>query len=70
MLRAIRNIFHGEPVAATESAKDLDTIEKVPAILLAAALLIVGLYPNILFNLFNEPKASKAPVTTALNEAP
>ena len=69
MLRAIRNIFHGEPVKSTESASDLDTSEKVPAILLAAALLIVGLYPNILFNLFNEvptsPKAATISATTA-----
>lgn len=70
MLRAIRNIFHGEPVKATESASDLDQRERVPAILLAAALLIVGLFPNLLFNLFNEPAAQKAPASAALNEAP
>ncbi|MGJ8722916.1 MAG: complex I subunit 4 family protein [Roseibacillus sp.] len=70
MLRAIRNIFHGEPVKATESATDLDTNEKVPAIILAAALLIVGLYPNILFNLFNEPSAPTTPAVVVATEAP
>ena len=68
MLRAVRNIFHGEPVRATESVKDLDLQEKLPAIILAVALLIVGLYPNILFNLFNEPPAA-GPSVTAANEA-
>ena len=65
MLRAVRNIFHGEPVELTKSATDLSLEEKAPAILLAAALLIVGLYPNILFNLFNEPPAVVTPVTAA-----
>ena len=36
MLRAIRSIFHGEPVKATESASDLEMDDKVPAIILAA----------------------------------
>lgn len=68
MLRAIRNIFHGAPVKSTESAPDLDTDEKVPAIILAIALLVVGLYPNILFNLFNEPSAPE-PLTATATEA-
>ena len=70
MLRAIRSIFHGEPVKATESASDLDMDDKVPAIILAAALLIVGLYPNLLFNLFNEPSVQAASVVVVANEAP
>lgn len=68
MLRAIRNIFHGEPVAATQSASDLSREEKLPAIILAVALLVVGLYPNILFNLFNEPSLPLAPTTVSLSE--
>lgn len=72
MLRAIRNIFHGEPVKVTESAEDLNDSEKLPAFILAAALLIVGLYPNILFNLFNEPSvtAIATPVAVVATEAP
>lgn len=70
MLRAIRNIFHGEPVKATESAKDLNLEEKIPAVVLAGALLVVGLYPNLLLNLFNEPVPKVIPVTTTLTDAP
>ena len=69
MLRAIRDIFHGAPVKTTESAPDLDTDEKVPAIILAVALLVVGLYPNLLFNFFNEPTAAAPPIIVA-SEAP
>ena len=70
MLRAIRNIFHGEPVKLTESASDLDRDDKVPAIILAAALLIVGLYPNILFNLFNDPATVTTPAVVVAAKAP
>ncbi len=66
MLRAIRSIFHGEPVKATESASDLTLNEKIPALLLAIALLAVGIYPNLLFNLFNEPPAKLAPTTASI----
>lgn len=48
MLRAFRNTFQGEEVTATENVTDLHWCEKVAPILLAAALLIVGLYPNLL----------------------
>ncbi len=51
MLRAYRNIFHGPTVKATESAPDLTLADRIPAVLLALALLAVGLYPNILLNL-------------------
>ena len=70
MLRAIRFIFHGETVKKTESATDLSREEHVSAIILAVTLLVVGICPNLLFNLFNEPTATGAPVTTVLNEAP
>lgn len=69
MLRAIRNIFHGQPVKSTESAGDLNREEKLPALILAAALLVVGLYPNLLFNLFNEPAVQVIPVTAAVTDA-
>lgn len=51
MLRAFRNTFQGGTVRSTESATDLTITEKAPAILLAAVLLVVGCYPNILLNL-------------------
>ena len=70
MLRAIRFIFHGETVKKTESAPDLSREEHVSAIFLAVALLVVGICPNLLFNLFNEPTTTGVPVTTVLNEAP
>ncbi|GHC63006.1 complex I subunit 4 family protein [Roseibacillus persicicus] len=69
MLRAVRNIFHAAPVKLTESAEDLNMSEKIPALILAAALLVVGLYPNILFNLFN-PTAEAVEPEVSLVEAP
>lgn len=48
MLRAFRNIFQGPEVRTTRDAKDLSPQDRSPAVLLAAVLLIVGLYPNIL----------------------
>jgi NADH-quinone oxidoreductase subunit M len=51
MLRAYRNIFQGPSVKASESADDLSLADRIPAMLLAAALLAVGLYPNLLLNL-------------------
>jgi NADH-quinone oxidoreductase subunit M len=51
MLRAFRNIFHGPAVKATEAAPDLTLLDRIPTVLLASALLAVGLYPNLLLNL-------------------
>ena len=51
MLRAYRNIFQGPGIASTEAAPDLSLTDRIPAILLAIALLAVGLYPNLLLNL-------------------
>lgn len=51
MLRAYRRIFQGESVKATESAADLSFADRIPALLLAVALLAVGLFPNLLLNL-------------------
>ncbi|MEM1084091.1 MAG: NADH-quinone oxidoreductase subunit M [Verrucomicrobiota bacterium] len=53
MLRAYRNIFQGPAVPSTESAADLSMADRVPAILLAVVLFIVGIFPNILLGLFN-----------------
>lgn len=51
MLRAYRRIFQGPAVPVTASAPDITTTERISAVLLAAVLLAVGLYPNVLLNL-------------------
>jgi len=51
MLRAYRKIFQGPSVKATEGSADLSFADRIPAVLLAVALLAVGLYPNLLLNL-------------------
>jgi NADH-quinone oxidoreductase subunit M len=51
MLRAYRKIFQGPAVRATETAADLTFADRIPVLLLAVALLAVGLYPNLLLNL-------------------
>jgi NADH-quinone oxidoreductase subunit M len=38
-------------VKSTESAADLTLADRIPAALLAIALLAVGVYPNLLLNL-------------------
>jgi NADH-quinone oxidoreductase subunit M len=53
MLRAFRNIFHGETVNRTENATPLSLEEKIPAALLALILLIVGIYPQAILNFLN-----------------
>ena len=51
MLRAYRKIFQGPAVRATETAADLTFADRIPVLLLAVALLAVGLYPNLLLSL-------------------
>ena len=51
MLRAYRRIFQGESVRATDGAADLTFADRIPALILAVALLAVGLYPNLLLKL-------------------
>ncbi len=53
MLRAYRKIFQGPTVRATEAAADLTFADRIPVLLLAVALLAVGLYPNLLLSLLN-----------------
>jgi len=48
MLRAYRNIFQGPLMKNTTDATDISTSDKIPAYLLAATLLVVGVYPKIL----------------------
>lgn len=51
MLRAYRKIFQGPTVRTTETAADLTFADRIPVLLLAVALLAVGLYPNLLLSL-------------------
>lgn len=48
MLRAYRNIFQGPVVKNTSDACDLCSCDTIPAYLLSAILLVVGIYPQIL----------------------
>ncbi|MGB0993974.1 MAG: complex I subunit 4 family protein, partial [Akkermansiaceae bacterium] len=50
MLRAFRNTFQGPLVKSTEGAEDISRCEKLPAYLLAAVLLVVGVYPHIILH--------------------
>jgi NADH-quinone oxidoreductase subunit M len=66
MLRAYRNTFQGAPVSSTEDAPDLTPDDRLPAVILAITLLVVGLYPNSLLHLINgsvPPAATTASVT-------
>jgi len=51
MLRAFRRIFHGPSVRRTESVADLGLVDRIPVVLLAVTLLVVGIYPNLLLSL-------------------
>jgi NADH-quinone oxidoreductase subunit M len=53
VLRAFRKTFQGPTVNSTVNATDIPIMEQIPALLLAAALLVVGIYPNILVNLLH-----------------
>ncbi|MGJ8676861.1 MAG: complex I subunit 4 family protein [Akkermansiaceae bacterium] len=51
ILRAFRKTFQGPLVNSTRNALDISFCEKIPAYLLAATLLAVGIYPKLLLNL-------------------
>ena len=61
MLRAYRSIFQGKETPSARGAADLDQSERAPAILLAFTLLAVGLFPNILLKLIENPEDKAAP---------
>ena len=48
MLRAFRNIFQGPLVKKTSDACDICSCDVIPAYLLSAVLLIVGIYPQLI----------------------
>jgi NADH-quinone oxidoreductase subunit M len=53
MLRAYRAIFKGEPTALCAGTVDLRGSARVPAVLLLAALLVTGFFPNIVLKAVN-----------------
>jgi NADH-quinone oxidoreductase subunit M len=53
MLRAFRAVFKGEPSTTTTGVTDLDQGSRIPVLLLAAALLVVGFFPHTLLKAVN-----------------
>lgn len=51
MLRAYRNTFQGPTTPFTQSVKESGVVSRIPAILLAITLIVVGFCPNVLLNL-------------------
>lgn len=66
-LRAVANIFYGKPAEAftaqleSGEIKDLQLFEKVPAGLLVAALVVIGLFPRTLSDAANAELAGMYP---------
>ena len=50
MLRAYRSVFKGEASPVSAAATDLKGLARAPLLLLVAALLVVGFFPNTLLN--------------------
>ena len=50
MLRAFKNVFQGEPSRQTIAPLSLEGGVKLAAALLALALIVIGLMPNVIFN--------------------
>ena len=69
MLRAYRQTFQGPSVEHTNSdhVTDFGPFCQIPACILAAALLIVGLFPNTLLQHLEEPEAAPAETEQASN---
>ncbi len=68
-LRAVANIFMGEPTKELEpkfsGIKDMTVSEKIPAVILLAALLFVGFYPKSI----TQPLDSDLSVVPAYNQS-
>ncbi|MEN8871600.1 MAG: hypothetical protein ABF380_12220, partial [Akkermansiaceae bacterium] len=62
MLRAYRQTFQGPAVDHTNSehVKDFGPLCQIPAGILAIALLVVGIFPNLLLQFLDEPKSAPA----------
>jgi NADH-quinone oxidoreductase subunit M len=63
MLRAYRSVFKGQPGQAVEGVTDLACCARLPALLLVAALLITGFFPNLLLDLVRPVVEAIAPVS-------
>jgi NADH-quinone oxidoreductase subunit M len=48
MLRAVRDVWHGEPTAQWAAARDASAWRRTPFVLLLAALLVIGVWPRLL----------------------
>jgi NADH-quinone oxidoreductase subunit M len=46
MLRAVRDVWHGEPRSASQASLDSGAWRKVPFVLLLAALILIGVWPR------------------------
>ena len=69
MLRAFRKTFQGPLKPTLEDAPDLTKSQRLPAIILAVTLLIVGLYPNSLLRFLNDAPAEPAQAATEIRSA-
>ena len=58
MLRAIRNLLHGEPEEDTPKTEDITHWKKLPYALLIGMLLLFGFYPKLLTEKINTASKS------------
>lgn len=63
MLRAYRAVFKGQPGQAVYGVTDIGQDTRIPALLLVAALLITGFFPNLLLDLVRPVVEALAPVS-------
>jgi NADH-quinone oxidoreductase subunit M len=63
MLRAFRAVFKGESSGISSGISDLECCSRVPVLLLTAALLVVGFYPNILLKAVDPVVKALAPAS-------
>ena len=64
MLRAFRRVFKGEVSEISARGSDLTGAERLPAVLLLAALLAVGFVPGLLMNAIKPAVESLVPMAT------
>jgi len=48
MLRAVRDIWHGQPMPEWAAVQDATAWRKAPFVLLLAALIVIGVWPRLL----------------------
>ena len=62
MLRAVRSVWHGEPVELAAKLQDANAWRRLPFVLLLGALLFFGVFPGVLANRI---KVSAEPIVKA-----